>query len=115
MNFFSASRPFRSALVALSLPKARSLQTAKGMLSKCSLLLQRRLGSHLRSSIECPRGMEQSAVAPCEQVKRRFDASLNRKLLVPGPPRQVQARESKIQSSGPLKSLKIMSNPLKVI
>lgn len=69
---------YMSALVALSRPRPSTLPSAKGLLAKCAQLLPK---------------IEKSAKAPSDAVKKRFDASLNRKLLVPGPPRQVEPIE----------------------
>ena len=69
---------YMSALVALAKPKSSTLPSTKGLLAKCAQLLKK---------------IEETAQPPGEEVKKRFAASLNRKLLVPGPPRQVEPIE----------------------
>ncbi|OLP85504.1 N-alpha-acetyltransferase 35, NatC auxiliary subunit [Symbiodinium microadriaticum] len=46
--------------------------------------------AHLDKSLQLLQRMEANAEPPSDEVLQRFDASTNRKLLVPGPPRTVE-------------------------
>ncbi|CAE7438218.1 NAA35, partial [Symbiodinium sp. CCMP2456] len=46
--------------------------------------------AHLAKSLQLLQRMEANAEPPTDEVLQRFDASTNRKLLVPGPPRTVE-------------------------
>ncbi|CAJ1408028.1 unnamed protein product [Effrenium voratum] len=68
---------YMSALVSL-MARVPNVASAKAHLAKCSQLLPR---------------LAASATEPSDAVKQRFDASSQRKLLVPGPPRTVEPIE----------------------